>query len=259
MAGNGHGDVLTRALDACVKGDTGPLPELFADDVSGWSPNMLVSSLGELTEAVGARDESISNVSILVHGLGPFPIGDEVIEPNGPRLVPCLRPARRGPVRAAGVRGRRRDRRLPRRQRDAVVPQGPRCRAGARVSFLWGVLIVVVADALAITAMLLVRRRAPDLRSRALRRVALLRRHQHEASPRRRRRLRRAPGSDISTGLASTFSSPSRGPEENRPSSGPLSCVPTRTSWSSSSPTTSCSSPPTRSSAPPRRAGRPTG
>ena len=31
MAANGHGDVLTRALDACVKGDTGPLPELFTN------------------------------------------------------------------------------------------------------------------------------------------------------------------------------------------------------------------------------------
>src|SRR5262245_42554255 len=105
MGANGHAEVLTRALEACVKGDTGPLPELFTDDVSGWSPNMLVSSLGELTEAVGARDESLSNVSILVHGLdavgnkayaeyvlsavfsGPFPIGDQVIEPNGQEIM----------------------------------------------------------------------------------------------------------------------------------------------------------------------------
>ena len=112
MAGNGHGDVLTRALDACVKGDTSPLPELFTKDVSGWSPNMLVSSLGELTEAVGARDESLSDVSILVHGVdvvgnrayaeyvlsgvfsGPFPIGDEVIEPNGQEVVFTLRAAK---------------------------------------------------------------------------------------------------------------------------------------------------------------------
>jgi hypothetical protein len=66
----------------------------------------MVSSLGELTEAVGARDESLSDVSILVHGVdvvgdrayaeyivsavfsGPFPIGDDiVIDPNGRELT----------------------------------------------------------------------------------------------------------------------------------------------------------------------------
>jgi hypothetical protein len=106
MASNGRGDVLARALDACVTGDTGALPELFTDDVSGWSPNLLVSSLAELTDAVGARDESLSDVSILIHGVdvvgnrayaeyilsavfsGPFPIDDEVvIEPNGHEIT----------------------------------------------------------------------------------------------------------------------------------------------------------------------------
>ena len=106
MAQNGRAGVLERALDACVTGQAGALPELFTDDVSGWSPNLMVSSLGELTEAVGARDESLSDVSILVHGVdvvgdrayaeyivsavfsGPFPIGDDiVIDPNGRELT----------------------------------------------------------------------------------------------------------------------------------------------------------------------------
>jgi hypothetical protein len=106
MTQNGRAGVLERALDACVTGQAGALPELFTDDVSGWSPNLMVSSLGELTEAVGARDESLSDVSILVHGVdvvgdrayaeyivsavfsGPFPIGDDiVIDPNGRELT----------------------------------------------------------------------------------------------------------------------------------------------------------------------------
>src|SRR6476646_8476085 len=106
MTQNGRAGVLERALDACVTGQAGALPELFTDDVSGWSPNLMVTSLGELTEAVGARDESLSDVSILVHGVdvvgdrayaeyivsavfsGPFPIGDDiVIDPNGRELT----------------------------------------------------------------------------------------------------------------------------------------------------------------------------
>ena len=102
----GSSDVLERALQACVTGDAGALPELFTDDVSGWSPNLMVSSLAELSAAVAARDESLSDVSILVHGAdaigdkayaeyivsavfsGPFPIGDDVvIEPNGQEIT----------------------------------------------------------------------------------------------------------------------------------------------------------------------------
>jgi hypothetical protein len=106
MAENGRAGVLERALEAAVTGDAAALPELFTDDVSGWSPNMIVGSLAELTDAVGARDESLSDVSILVHGVdvvgdrayaewiisavfsGPFPIGDEVvIDPNGREIT----------------------------------------------------------------------------------------------------------------------------------------------------------------------------
>ena len=106
MAQNGRADVVERALAACVGGDAAALPDLFTNDVSGWSPNLLVGSLAELSEAVAARDESLSDVSILVHGVdvvgnrayaeymvsavfsGPFQISDDlVIEPNGRELV----------------------------------------------------------------------------------------------------------------------------------------------------------------------------
>ena len=43
MPENDRADVLRRAVEACIQGDVGPLPELFSKDVSGWSPNMLVT------------------------------------------------------------------------------------------------------------------------------------------------------------------------------------------------------------------------
>ena len=64
MAESGRAGVLERALEACFIGEVDALPELFTDDVSGWSPNMLVSSLDELTEVVADRDESLSDVSV---------------------------------------------------------------------------------------------------------------------------------------------------------------------------------------------------
>ena len=106
MAENGRATVVERALEAAVTGNAGVLPELFTEDVSGWSPNLMVSSLTELTEAVAARDESLSDVSIQVHGVdvvgdrayaewiisavfsGPFPVGDDtVIDPNGREIT----------------------------------------------------------------------------------------------------------------------------------------------------------------------------
>lgn len=106
MARSGRAVVLERALEAGLNGEVTALPELFTDDVSGWSPNMLVSSLDELAEAVAERDESLSNVSLQIHALdvvgnkgyaeyrvnavfsGPFVVDDEtVIEPNGRELL----------------------------------------------------------------------------------------------------------------------------------------------------------------------------
>jgi hypothetical protein len=49
--------VLRRALEACILGQADALPELFTTDVSGWSPNLLVGSLDELTEVIGDRED----------------------------------------------------------------------------------------------------------------------------------------------------------------------------------------------------------
>ena len=106
MARSGRAGVLERALEACLNGEVEALPELFADDVSGWSPNMLVASRSELAEAVAERDASLSNVSVNIDALdvvgnkgyaeyrvtavfsAPFEIDDEtVIEPNGRELL----------------------------------------------------------------------------------------------------------------------------------------------------------------------------
>ena len=106
MARSGRGRVLERALEACIRGEADALPQLFTKDVSGWSPNMLVSSLDELTEVVAERDESLSDVSVQIDALdivgnkgfaeyrvsavfsGPFAIDKEtVIEPNGRELL----------------------------------------------------------------------------------------------------------------------------------------------------------------------------
>ena len=106
MAENERGRVLRRALEDCVVGKTDALPELFTADVSVWSPNMLVTSLDELTEAVADREGALTDVTIQIAALdvvgnkgyveyrlggvfsGPFVIdGDTVIEPNGQEIV----------------------------------------------------------------------------------------------------------------------------------------------------------------------------
>ena len=106
MAENTRAEVLRRGLEACIVGEVAALPELFTEDVSGWSPNLLVSSLAELAEAVADREDSLSEVAHNVDALditgnkgfieyrvsavfsGPFVISDEVvIEPNGRELV----------------------------------------------------------------------------------------------------------------------------------------------------------------------------
>jgi SnoaL-like protein len=106
MAPNGRGQVLERALNACITGEVDALPELFTENVSGWSPNMLVGSLAELSEVVAERDGSLSDVSVQIDALdvfgnkgfaeyrlsgvfsGPFVIDEEtVIEPNGREIL----------------------------------------------------------------------------------------------------------------------------------------------------------------------------
>ena len=106
MNGNDRRGLLNRAVEACVLGKVDALPDAFTADVSGWSPNMHVSSLDELTEIVAYRENALSDLAIQVDGLdvvgnkgfmeyrlsavfsGPFVVDeDTTIEPNGRRLV----------------------------------------------------------------------------------------------------------------------------------------------------------------------------
>ncbi len=106
MAQSTRSEVLRRALEACIVGDAAALPELFTNDASVWSPNMLTSSLGELSEAVADRDGSLSDVDLQIDSLdvfgnkgfveyrvsakfsGPFVLDEgRAIEPNGQTIV----------------------------------------------------------------------------------------------------------------------------------------------------------------------------
>ena len=101
-----HGAVLHAALRAAVDGDVGPVPELFTEDVRGWSPNLVIASRDELLVALLAREDALSEVEVSVEPIdvigdkaiaewvvtavfsGPFPIGDDVvIQPNGQEIM----------------------------------------------------------------------------------------------------------------------------------------------------------------------------
>ncbi|MGB0091869.1 MAG: nuclear transport factor 2 family protein [Solirubrobacteraceae bacterium] len=98
--------VLRRALKACIVGEVEALPDLFTEEVSGWSPNMLVASRDELTETVADREDALSDLNLQVDALdvfgnkgfveyrvsavfsGPFVISEDVvIEPNGREIL----------------------------------------------------------------------------------------------------------------------------------------------------------------------------
>lgn len=106
MADNGRGQVLRRAIEACVAGDVAPLPELFTTDVRGWGPHMMVKSLDELKQAVVEREDALSNIELEINGLDvhgnkgfaeyrvqalfsePLKVDDEtVLDPNGRKIV----------------------------------------------------------------------------------------------------------------------------------------------------------------------------
>ena len=106
MTASGRRQVMQRALEACILGKVESLPELFTEDVSGWSPNMLVGSRADLTEVVADREDALSDVNLQVDALdvfgnkgfaeyrvsavfsGPFVISDDVvIDPNGREIV----------------------------------------------------------------------------------------------------------------------------------------------------------------------------
>jgi hypothetical protein len=62
-------DVLLKALEAEVGGESVDLSTLFTDDVVGWSPYASVSGLEALSELSALREIAFSNVVIMFRGL----------------------------------------------------------------------------------------------------------------------------------------------------------------------------------------------
>jgi predicted ester cyclase len=109
MAENPRGDALRRAIETCIQPDDAAissLGDIFTDDVSVWSPNLLAIGLADLAETLAFRETAFTDVDIAVDSLdvfgnralaefhvaatfsGPFVIDEDVsIEPNGQRLV----------------------------------------------------------------------------------------------------------------------------------------------------------------------------
>ena len=109
MTGISRGAILRRAIETCIQPDDDAitnLGELFHDDVTVWSPNLLAVGLADLAENLAFREDTFSDVDIEFDGVhvfankgfaefrvaatfsGPFVLENEVvIEPNGQRLL----------------------------------------------------------------------------------------------------------------------------------------------------------------------------
>jgi ketosteroid isomerase-like protein len=62
-------DVLLKAIEAEVAGESVDLGTLFTDDVVGWSPYASVSGLTALAELAALREVAFSNVVVMFRGL----------------------------------------------------------------------------------------------------------------------------------------------------------------------------------------------
>ena len=109
MTGTSRGATLRRAIETCIQPDDGAvakLGELFHDDVTVWSPNLLAIGLADLAENLAFRELAFSDVEVQIDALhvfankgfaefrvaatfsGPFVIDTEVaIEPNGQKIL----------------------------------------------------------------------------------------------------------------------------------------------------------------------------
>ena len=100
-----RGSAVERLLEASVTGDGDAIADLVTADVTGWSPNLFVTSRDDLLAALEERDESFSGIEIEVRALdhvgdkafaewhvavdhtGPMVVDDDlVLEPTGRRL-----------------------------------------------------------------------------------------------------------------------------------------------------------------------------
>ena len=109
MTGTNRGTILRRAIETCIEPDDdaiAKLGELFSDEATVWSPNLLTAGLADLAENLAFRENAFSDVDIQIDALdvfahkgfaefrvaatfsGPFVLAKEVvIEPNGQRLL----------------------------------------------------------------------------------------------------------------------------------------------------------------------------
>lgn len=100
-----HATALRRLLHLVATGDDAAVDDLVTDDVTGWSPNLHVTSRSQLIDALDGREEAFSGVEVNVRSLdeisdkaiaewhvaldhtGPLVIDDDtVIEATGRRL-----------------------------------------------------------------------------------------------------------------------------------------------------------------------------
>lgn len=100
-----HATALRSLLQAAITGDGGLIGDSVTDDVTGWSPNLVVSTREQLLDALAGRDEAFSAIELDVRALnelgdkaiaewhvaadhtGPLVVDDDlVIEPTGRRL-----------------------------------------------------------------------------------------------------------------------------------------------------------------------------
>ena len=111
MSETNRGAILRRAIETCIRPDddaVAKLGELFHDEVTVWSPNMLAVGLADLAKNLAYRENAFSDVDIQIDALdvfankgfaefrvtatfsGPFVIEGKremVIEPRGQRLL----------------------------------------------------------------------------------------------------------------------------------------------------------------------------
>jgi hypothetical protein len=109
MAEHPRGALLSRAIETCIAPDDDAianLGELFTDDATVWSPNMLTVGLADLAENLSVRESAFTNVDIQIDSVdifgtrglaefrvsatftGPFVVDDAVvIEPNGQQIL----------------------------------------------------------------------------------------------------------------------------------------------------------------------------
>lgn len=63
-------ELLRRAIAATAASDPSALAEIFADDVSVWSPGLEVSSREQLAEELAARDEAFGELAVEFRSVG---------------------------------------------------------------------------------------------------------------------------------------------------------------------------------------------